>query len=373
MHAHTHMDTTLEQLKDMRRAYQSFRMHTEPRYTGDTSRPSSFARHLCPNLGILPALSNQLRARHLIQSGMPFRSTGPRFENGGQIQNMLAEVTNEVAALDLKKREFEAQCRHELAELDRLKERALADARTAFEIERSEKSKTLDEREQVLREREQAFERASEFVAEANLQRLNRIKLNVGGTKFETSRSTLSSSFDPDSMLAAMFSGRHSLEKDENGCVFIDRNGDLFGIILEWLRTGIAPQNLDRFTRERLLEEANYFQLGKLHALLTNNDNDRKDTICQLVFQVHDYEPSLAQYGGPDPGSCSISGGRFDPHAPCSHAQTWRLEEGTCDHALEIIAQRVQAIYAAGFRYKATLAESSRESRGFHHYLFENI
>jgi len=54
------------------------------------------------------------------------------------------------------------------------------------------------------------------------------VKLNVGGKIYKTTLDTLRN--DPDSMLCAMFSGRHELKADEeDGSYFIDRNGELFG------------------------------------------------------------------------------------------------------------------------------------------------
>ena len=52
----------------------------------------------------------------------------------------------------------------------------------------------------------------------------SRIKLNIGGHTFTTSRSTLVS--EKGSMLEAMFSGRHTITPDEtDGSYFIDRDG----------------------------------------------------------------------------------------------------------------------------------------------------
>ena len=53
-----------------------------------------------------------------------------------------------------------------------------------------------------------------------------RVKLDVGGHVFTTSLLTLTR--EGDSMLAAMFSGRHELLKEDDGCVFIDRDGTHF-------------------------------------------------------------------------------------------------------------------------------------------------
>ena len=60
------------------------------------------------------------------------------------------------------------------------------------------------------------------------------IPLNVGGCSFVTTLSTLTK--DKDSMLAAMFSGRHELDTDSEGRYFIDRDGTYFKYILNYLR-----------------------------------------------------------------------------------------------------------------------------------------
>ncbi|KAL6200543.1 hypothetical protein ACLB2K_030324 [Fragaria x ananassa] len=72
------------------------------------------------------------------------------------------------------------------------------------------------------------------------------VYLNVGGKKFYTSIDTLTR-LEPDSMLATMFSGRHTLFQDrEAGYTFIDRDGKYFGYILNWLRDGDVPILEDR-------------------------------------------------------------------------------------------------------------------------------
>ena len=53
------------------------------------------------------------------------------------------------------------------------------------------------------------------------------IPLNVGGTYFTTRLSTLRRY--EDTMLAAMFSGRHYIPRDAEGRFFIDRDGAYFG------------------------------------------------------------------------------------------------------------------------------------------------
>mmetsp|Transcript_15307 Transcript_15307/g.26962 ORF Transcript_15307/g.26962 Transcript_15307/m.26962 type:complete len:200 (-) Transcript_15307:32-631(-) len=62
-----------------------------------------------------------------------------------------------------------------------------------------------------------------------------KIKLDVGGTKFTTSLTTLRRF--PDTMIGAMFSGRHALPLDEDGYHFVDRDGTHFRYILNFLRS----------------------------------------------------------------------------------------------------------------------------------------
>lgn len=61
------------------------------------------------------------------------------------------------------------------------------------------------------------------------------INLNVGGTKFSTSRQTLCSI--QDSFFSSLLSGRIPSCRDEHGYVFIDRDPKYFSIILNFLRT----------------------------------------------------------------------------------------------------------------------------------------
>jgi hypothetical protein len=92
------------------------------------------------------------------------------------------------------------------------------------------------------------------------------IKLDVGGIHFTTSVTTLCRF--PDSMLGAMFSGRHALPKNEDGFFFIDRDGTHFRHILNFLR------NPDDFTvdlspahKEELRREVKYYILDDVMLL----------------------------------------------------------------------------------------------------------
>ena len=91
------------------------------------------------------------------------------------------------------------------------------------------------------------------------------IGLNVGGRIFVTSRDTLTR--DPDSMLCCMLTQYDSIQslpaasQDKDGNLVIDRDGDTFKYILNFLRDGSCVYPLDFHTRAELLREANYFQV----------------------------------------------------------------------------------------------------------------
>ncbi|XP_038617095.1 BTB/POZ domain-containing protein KCTD3 [Tachyglossus aculeatus] len=61
------------------------------------------------------------------------------------------------------------------------------------------------------------------------------VQLNVGGTRFSTSRQTLM--WIPDSFFSSLLSGRISTLRDETGAIFIDRDPTAFAPILNFLRT----------------------------------------------------------------------------------------------------------------------------------------
>ena len=61
------------------------------------------------------------------------------------------------------------------------------------------------------------------------------VKLNVGGSRFDTSLTTLTRF--PDTMIGTMFNGRYALVLDAEGYHFIDRDGTHFRYILNYLRS----------------------------------------------------------------------------------------------------------------------------------------
>ncbi|ELR13903.1 K+ channel tetramerization subfamily protein [Acanthamoeba castellanii str. Neff] len=140
------------------------------------------------------------------------------------------------------------------------------------------------------------------FAEELRLRAGSRVKLDVGGVHFTTSLTTLMT--EPDSMLAAMFSGRHELEKDDDGRVFIDRDGELFNYVLQYLREG----ELDLFqlpsgVKQRLKREAAFYCLPKLEEKL-GSDAEAKALpgsvhLAVLVYYGPGVEPRFITQGDP--------------------------------------------------------------------------
>jgi len=76
-----------------------------------------------------------------------------------------------------------------------------------------------------------------------------------------TSLSTLTKL--PGTILAYMFSGRYNLVQDENGNYFLDRDGNLFRYILNYIRTSQVPELSDNELK-LLREEAEFFSISSL-------------------------------------------------------------------------------------------------------------
>lgn len=89
----------------------------------------------------------------------------------------------------------------------------------------------------------------------------NMIKLNIGGQIFQTTKSTLTKF---DGFLKAILESGIPTEKDDSGCIFIDRDAKHFRSILNYLRDGdIDFPDSEKELRE-ILKEAQFYQLEGL-------------------------------------------------------------------------------------------------------------
>ncbi|KAK3089211.1 hypothetical protein FSP39_001773 [Pinctada imbricata] len=115
------------------------------------------------------------------------------------------------------------------------------------------------------------------------------VKLNVGGTIFMTTRTTLCR--DPKSFLYRLIQEEPDLntDKDDNGAYLIDRDPTYFGPVLNYLRHGKLVINKD-LAEEGVLEEAEFYNITELIKLVKAKIKDREDrqnqTFTKSVYRV---------------------------------------------------------------------------------------
>ena len=169
-----------------------------------------------------------------------------------KVQGNLSQVTQTVNdradALKVTKEELEKELEAKRAKLEEDEEAMLAQ---------------IEEKRNQLQAKVEELEAEKKAMKDVHTFQSGRLKLDVGGHKFTTSRTTLTS--QPDSMLAAMFSGRHKLIQDGKGAYFIDRDGTHFRFILNYLRDGqLGSLPEDKIQLQELVRESDYYQLTEL-------------------------------------------------------------------------------------------------------------
>ncbi|KAI2804858.1 BTB/POZ domain-containing protein kctd5 [Blomia tropicalis] len=112
------------------------------------------------------------------------------------------------------------------------------------------------------------------------------IKLNVGGTCFQTTRTTLCS--DRNSFFYRLCQEDNYLksDKDENGAYLIDRDPSYFAPILNFLRHGKLILNKD-LNEEGVLEEAEFYNITSLIKLMKQRKLDRLNRNSDLKNHVY--------------------------------------------------------------------------------------
>lgn len=96
------------------------------------------------------------------------------------------------------------------------------------------------------------------------------VELNVGGVLHTTSLDTLAKV--DGSLLAEWFTGGEQncqLLRDGQNRLFVDRDGQLFRFVLEYLRTGLPVYPESKYDRMRLATEAEFYRLPGLQSALT--------------------------------------------------------------------------------------------------------
>ncbi|XP_033324303.1 BTB/POZ domain-containing protein KCTD3 [Megalopta genalis] len=115
------------------------------------------------------------------------------------------------------------------------------------------------------------------------------VHLNVGGTRFSTSKQTLT--WVPDSFFTTLLSNRIASHKDEDGALFIDRDPKLFSIILNYLRTkDIDLKSVDLRT---LRHEAEYYGILPLVKRLMLCEDLTQSSCGDVLFYGYLPPPSI--------------------------------------------------------------------------------
>jgi len=112
------------------------------------------------------------------------------------------------------------------------------------------------------------------------------VRLNVGGTVFMTTKTTLCK--DPLSFLYRICQDGKDLgsEKDETGAFLIDRDPKFFEPVLNYLRHGklLMDRNM---VEEGVLEEAEFYNITDLILLLKTRIHNRDNEKCKRSPRVY--------------------------------------------------------------------------------------
>eukprot|EP01071_Lankesteria_metandrocarpae_P006171 Lankesteria_metandrocarpae@DN4266_c0_g1_i1.p1 len=211
----------------------------------------------------------------------------------GWLKKTESELKREKQKLIQSRRDLEAMKQREAAELERIKRQQidkLAEERRSahaelttstkqLAIERDEARRRINEdrskfehekelsRRRILMEREKfrqeyaVFQNERRRVVDVSIATESMADVNVGGVIFQSSRHTLVQ--QPGSLLEALFSGRHKMPRDREGRIFVDRDGELFRIILNFLRDpSTHPLPRDAAESDAILKESAFYGIN---------------------------------------------------------------------------------------------------------------
>ncbi|RVW44544.1 BTB/POZ domain-containing protein [Vitis vinifera] len=150
----------------------------------------------------------------------------------------------------------------------------------------------------------------------------DRIKLNVGGKLFETTISTIRSG-GPDSLLQAL----SARPIDDSNPVFIDRDPEIFSVLLSVLRTNRIPSTARRFSKQELTDEALYYGIESRlkSAMLPPPLSGIDASVVATIRPASDGLPSAFTAGAGDGSLWIAHGGQISAYdCNLAHAGTIR-------------------------------------------------
>ena len=246
----------------------------------------------------------------------------------------------------------------EKADLKRKEDSIRETLQAEYDRKNEELQETIDKKQEELREiRDELAAEKRDWEEEKERVKQTKvfekvITLNVGGTRYTTTLSTLTRY--PDSMLGVMFSGRHDLPQQEDGSYFIDKDGEIFKYIMMYLRDRdycfcflhddelCKSQNLPSPLESSMLKlvayEAQYFQVRELETKvrIILNPNRGQYQNGAFAFQTHlvfdddeEYEYDGVQYHRLDYGQSSVQSYQYtEQSGPFTHYILKAISDG---------------------------------------------
>lgn len=179
------------------------------------------------------------------------------------MRNSLSLMGEQEEALDTMRKSIKAKLDSVTLKETTVDEKAKSLSRDEETLK--ENSRNLDNEKQDFLERQRRFQEEVARMESLHQIQETKIKLDVGGQVYTTSIQTLRR--DPESLLAAMFSGRYEMKREPDGSYFVDRDGTHFRHILNFLRDGHLEAGTlpsEGHVIKELLREAKYYKLDNL-------------------------------------------------------------------------------------------------------------
>ena len=215
---------------------------------------------------------------------------------------------------------------------------------------------------QLIEEEKQKWEEEKAKIRKTFSFDEQRIILDVGGTRYSTSCSTLTKY--PESVLGVMFSGRHDLDamKCSDGSFFIDRDGTYFRHILNYLRDGkkaihFFPNSSE--TLHEIFHEATFYQLeGLVTALREFN------TVCQndILLKFRKIHSQSSTYCYQD----------YDASEPVNNRQFGVIYQSYEDISYKVKSMKKVSFSNIDFVHSVTFISCDLSNASFHRCRFQS-
>jgi len=166
--------------------------------------------------------------------------------------------------------------------------------------------------------------------------------VNAGGSTYRTTASTLRKAPFFDSMLRYTEEGTLTTTLDDNGSIFIDRSGDLFGYILEYLRSGhwvLRDRAGDHQFVSALRDEANFYGLDPDRDCTPLPRIAEYVTVWQFQNDTSLYVDCLEQTIREDPDHQGL-------FRLCKYSGGLPLDQQTCTKRFKATSHSLQSVIA---------------------------